>query len=252
MNANLENQELHAEHTPDAVRERLRQGPANTYLGDFVYGAIDGAVTTFAVVAGVQGAGLSASIVIILGLANLFADGFSMAAGNFLAHRAEAQHLDRVRRMEARHIEAIPHGEREEIRQIFADKGFEGEVLDQVVATITANEQRWIDTMITEEFGLSLAPPRPWRSASATFIAFNVIGALPILPFIVGAIWPSLVTSPFQLSIAMTALAFFAVGALKARVVEQRWTISGAETLAVGGAAAIIAYIVGVLLSGLA
>ncbi len=247
-----EHAELRAEHTPDAVRDRLREGPASTYLGDFVYGAIDGAVTTFAVVAGVQGAGLSAAIVIILGLANLFADGFSMAAGNFLSRRAEAQHLARVRRMEARHIQKIPHGEREEIRQIFADKGFEGDVLDQVVETITANEKQWIDTMITEEFGLSLSAPSPWKTALATFVSFNLVGALPILPFIANAIWNDLFASPFTVSIAMTGVAFFLVGVLKARVVEQRRLLGGVETLAVGALAAVIAYLVGVLLRGLA
>lgn len=247
-----EHHELHAQHTPEAVRERLRHAAGHTFLGDFVYGAIDGAVTTFAVVAGVIGAGLGSTIIIILGLANLFADGFSMAAGNFLASRAEAQNLDRIRRMEARHIATIPHGEREEIRQIFADKGFVGEILDQVVQTITANEQQWIDTMVTEEFGLSLSSPSPWKTATATFISFNIVGALPILPFIANAIWPGLIAWPFELSIIMTGVAFFAIGTLKARVVEQRWIIGGAETLAIGGAAAVIAYFVGVLLRGLA
>src|SRR6188474_3262182 len=78
-------------HTPAGVRRRLEQAPRPSHLRDLIYGAIDGTVTTFAVVAGVQGARLEASIVIILGFANLIADGFSMAVSNFLATRAETQ-----------------------------------------------------------------------------------------------------------------------------------------------------------------
>ncbi len=84
-------QDHEAEHTPAAIRRRLEARPSQDYLKDSIYGAIDGAVTTFAVVSSVAGAGLSSGIVIILGLANLLADGFSMASGNFLGTRAENQ-----------------------------------------------------------------------------------------------------------------------------------------------------------------
>ena len=93
------------EHTPAGVRARLSSPPRPSYLRDFVYGAIDGAVTTFAIVAGVVGAGLSDSVIVILGFANLFADGFSMAASNFLGTRAEQQRRQRARAEEERQIE---------------------------------------------------------------------------------------------------------------------------------------------------
>ena len=93
-------QDHEAEHTPAAIRRRLEARPSQDYLKDSIYGAIDGAVTTFAVVSSVAGAGLSSGIVIILGLANLLADGFSMASGNFLATRAENQAARKARREE--------------------------------------------------------------------------------------------------------------------------------------------------------
>jgi hypothetical protein len=95
---------LEHEHTADAISARLAEGARHNYLRDFIYGGIDGAVTTFAVVAGVTGAGLSPGIVVILGAANLVADGFSMAASNYLGTRAEKDDFRRLRAVEWRHI----------------------------------------------------------------------------------------------------------------------------------------------------
>lgn len=137
--ASPENAEI---HTPDAVRHRLSLPRRESHLRDFIYGGIDGTVTTFAVVAGVAGAGLPATIVIILGFANLIADGFSMAVSNFLATRAEMEEEHLARLIEEREIDYIPEGEREEVRQIFALKGFSGKKLDQVVECNNARSSR--------------------------------------------------------------------------------------------------------------
>src|SRR5918993_2054889 len=99
------------EHTVEAIGERLAAGPRHNYLRDWIYGGIDGAVTTFAVVTGVVGANLSPAIILILGFANLVADGFSMAASNFLGTRAEHDDIKRIEKIEHRHIEFEPEGE---------------------------------------------------------------------------------------------------------------------------------------------
>ena len=243
---------LRPEHTPESIRARLRSPPPPSRLRDFVYGAIDGTVTTFAVVAGVAGAGLSDSVVIILGLANLIADGFSMAVSNFLGTRAEQQQRERARRDEERHIALVPEGEQEEIRQIFAAKGFAAADLDRVVDVITADRQVWLDTMMSEELGYGADDADPLRAAGTTLLAFVTLGFLPLAVFVVDLVVPGEIGAPFLWSAAMTAVAFFTVGTLKARFVDQRPWRSGLETLALGGAAALLAFAVGALLQGLA
>lgn len=233
-------------HTPDAIRERLHSKADHSYLRDFVYGGIDGAVTTFAVVSGVAGAGLSSGIVIVLGLANLLGDGFSMAAGNFLGSRADLQLLEAARVMEEKHIERYPDGEREEIRQIFAEKGFEGDDLERTVEIITANKELWVNTMLQEELGLALDRPDPMRAALVTFGSFIAIGILPLIVFLVDYFNP--LPEPFLYSSIVTAGAFFVVGAVKARFVAQKWYLAGMETVFVGGIAAGLAYVVGMAL----
>lgn len=242
---------LKSSHTPAAIRARLDAGVRHSYLKDFIYGAIDGAVTTFAVVCGVAGAGLPPKIIIILGAANLVGDGFSMAAGNFLATRSEEQRRGLARRIEEDHIEEIPEGEREEIRQIFAAKGFKGGDLEKVVDVITADRKRWVDTMLTEELGVPLDTPSAWKAAFATFAAFIIIGSLPLLAFINQLIFPKAGFDPFVISSGITGTAFFIVGALKARFVGQKWYAAGLEAFAVGSCAAVLAYAVGVFLGAI-
>ncbi|MGI9492545.1 MAG: VIT1/CCC1 transporter family protein [Geminicoccaceae bacterium] len=232
-------------HSSSEIAARLADGPKVSYLRDWVYGGIDGAVTTFAIVAGVVGANLSARVVLILGAANLLADGFSMAAGNYSATKAERDDHERLRRMEERHIRLVPEGEREEIRQIFQAKGFEGVDLDRAVEVITSSTTRWVDMMMAEEHGVPPVTRSPMKAGLATFAAFLLCGLVPLLPFVVGF------AADVTLSVAMTAVVFCAIGSLKSRWSTAAWWWSGAETLVIGLAAAGVAYVVGVILKGL-
>lgn len=243
--------DLEASHTPQAVRERLQAGPEHSDLRDFIFGAVDGTVTTFAVVAGVSGAGLAPGIVIVLGVANLVGDGFSMAVSNFLGTRAETQQRQRVRHEERRQIREIPEGEREEVRQIFAEKGFSGADLERVVEVITEDHERWLETMLREEHGFPAHEVSAWRAGVATYIGFMLAGLVPLVPYLFQAIAPVITILPFFWSIILAVLTFFSIGAAKARFVAQRWYLGGLETLIIGGIAAGLAYGIGVLLRGM-
>ena len=243
----LHRRQLEVDHTREAVAARLAAGYQHSYLRDLVLGAIDGCVTTFAVVSGVAGAGLPTSVVLVLGMANLLADGFSMAVSNFQGIRAEQQMRERARRTEEHHLDQVPEGEREEVRQIFARKGLAGDDLEQLVRILTSDRRLWVDTMLEQEHGLSLAGPSAWRAGAATFGAFVVVGLVPLL-IILYELMAGPAAHPYFWSTLLTGAAFFAVGAAKGHFVERSWYQSGLETLGVGGLAAMLAYVVGYLL----
>ena len=228
-------------HSPDEIARRISETNKPSHLRDVIYGAIDGAVTTFAIVAGVVGAELSTKVIIALGIANVLADGFSMAAGNYSGTKAELDDAKRIRAIEERHVRLEPEGERAELREILAQKGLAGQTLEEAVNAIAKDRTTWIDMMLVEEYGLSPVDPHPLRAAQATFLAFLAAGMVPLLPYIFA------VSDAFQWSIALTGITFFAVGALKSRWSLAPWWRSGLETLAIGGVAASIAYYVGTL-----
>jgi VIT1/CCC1 family predicted Fe2+/Mn2+ transporter len=236
---------LEHDHSEDGIRARLAEDSRPNYLRDWVYGGIDGAVTTFAIVAGVVGAALSTKVILILGLANLLADGFSMAASNYSGTKTEVDDMKRLREVERKHIRMAPDGERQEIRQILRNKGLDGAALEQAVHAITSNEETWVNTMLVEEYGVAPVIRDPLWSALATFAAFVLCGAIPVLAYLTP------LDDPFTVSLVMTAAVFFAIGTAKSVWSLQPWWRSGIETLAIGMAAAGMAYGVGYLLRGI-
>ena len=215
------------------------------YFDDFIYGSIDGAVTTFAIVAGVVGAGLSPGIVLILGFANLFADGFSMAASNYQASKARNEFVEMKRKQEEWEIENLKDQERDEIRDIYKAKGFKDELLEEVVRIITSKKKVWVDTMMKEELGL-IENKDPVTSSVSTFVGFNVIGLIPLMPFVIFMIMGiELNSEAFVYSTVSVMTAFFLVGVMKGKIVKKSMTRSGLNTLVIGGVAATVAYSVG-------
>jgi VIT1/CCC1 family predicted Fe2+/Mn2+ transporter len=228
-------------HSQAEVERRIKDPAGRGYLRDVVYGGIDGSVTTFAIVAGVAGAGLSTWVIIALGIANVLADGFSMAAGNYSGTKAELDDTKRLRRVEERHIKTNPEGERRELREILRLKGLSGEPLESAVEQISQNQDQWVQLMLEGEYGLAGVDPHPIKAAWATFLAFLAAGMIPLLPFLFG------LQNAFQLSTIATLITFFGIGAYKAKWSLSPWWRSGIETLIIGGTAALIAYFVGAL-----
>jgi len=229
--------EFEHSHSSEAIRARLTQNPRISYLRDWIYGGIDGVVTTLAVVAGVVGAELPSMVLLVLGVANLVADGFAMAAASYSGTQAECDDYDRLLAVERRHIAAVPDGEREEIRQIFAGKGFSGDELELMVAVITSDDALWAKTMVVEEYGLAPTPKSPALAALSTFAAFVLCGLVPLVTYLAaGGLVPCLVATGFV---------FFAIGAIKSRWSLTMWWWSGAATFLIGMSAAALAFFVG-------
>lgn len=226
-------------HGPAEIAARLDAQNDSGRLRDAIFGGIDGTVTTFAIVAGVQGAGLSAGIVVALGLANVLADGFSMAAGNYAGTKAVADDRRRLWQVEERHVRENPHGELDELKQILARKGLRGEVLQKAAEMISKDKEQWISLMMAEEYGLPPVDERPIRAALVIFGAFVVAGMFPLLPYLVG------LGDAFSWSIGIAACTFFAIGTIKSRWSLAHWFYSGMETLLIGGVAAALAFAVG-------
>ncbi len=236
---------LEHDHSVDAIRERLSAGPKAGYVRDWVYGGIDGCITTFAIVSGSAGADLGTRVVLILGFANLLADGLSMAAGNYSATKADLDEVERLRDVEQRHIAIAPEGEREELRQIFAAKGFEPELVERLVEAVSADEQTWTNTMLVEEYGVALVDKSPLKAACSTFVAFVVCGLVPLMPFVIA------MPTPFVVAIGLTGVTFLGIGAAKSVWSVAPWWRSALETFLIGMGAALVAYGVGSALEAL-
>jgi vacuolar iron transporter family protein len=241
-------------HSPEAIRnaaEPHRTG-SGAYIGEAVYGALDGVVTTFAVVAGVAGAKLAAGVVLIMGFANLVGDGLSMGVGSYLSTKSKREYQQSERDREYWEVENYPEGEIHEIREIYRRKGFAGEDLERAVKVITSNKDIWVETMMNEELGIIKEEGHPFFSGLSTSLAFIVAGFIPLLFFVLALAVPSISGYSFQMSVLLTAITLFAVGSLKVLITQTSWWKSGLEMLLVGGATAIGAYLVGYLLQGLA
>lgn len=233
--------ELEEAHRPEAIRKRVdRNRPG--YVGEGILGGIDGVVTTFAVIAGAVGGGFGGQVVVVLGVAKLLADGFSMGVSSYLQTKSEREQVEQARQSERHHIKHIPAGERQEIREIFARKGFEGDMLAEIVETITEDKEVWVNTMLMEELGLNPHGRHPGRAGLATFLAFLLAGVVPLAPFLI----PGLpLETAFIISALVAGAAFLGVGLIKGALLNRPLLRSGIETLLMGSGAAAVAYFVG-------
>lgn len=241
-------------HTDASALERHRAEERHghrlgAYIREIVYGGNDGIVTTFAVVAGTVGADLPHSIVIILGLANLLADGLSMATGAYLSEKSDQAQWRRIRAEEMREIAEIPDIERAEVREYFASLGFAGADLERAVQIVTADKERWVDVMmIAEHEHAGSEDSKPLLDGVMTFLSFVAFGSIPLLPYFLAV--PD--EDRFAVAIAGTAAALVLLGIARSYVTKEKLYRGPFEIVLVGALGALVAYGVGVFLKSLA
>lgn len=230
--------------------ETLHGTMAGELLRAAVYGANDGIVTTFAVVAGVAGAQLSPDIVIILGVANMVADGLSMGLGDFLGSYSEAKFKLKHLHLEAWEWKQIPEIELQEIQQMYERKGYSSRDAQQLATILAKNPTHAIEVGFKDELGeLPEELRHLWKTGLVTFLSFVVAGTLPLLPYLAQVL--GIMVDPvwqFPASVGATGLALFMVGSLRTKFIGGNWLVNGGQMLAIGSIAAMAAYVFGVLI----
>ncbi len=215
------------------------------YLGDLVIGANDGIITTFAIISGSAGASLSSTIIIILGLSNILADGISMGFSNYLALRSQKDYEIQERSREVYEVENFPEAEKEEVKVIFKRWGVSDNDIEKLTESVTKDHKRWVDLMMLEELGIIESEiESPWKHGLATFLAFILAGSMPLVPYFFSISH----ANQFSTSVISTIASLFFVGSMRSFVTKVHWLKSGLQMLLVGGLAAGSAYLVGFLI----
>jgi vacuolar iron transporter family protein len=233
------------EHFGDDLKYHLRGDPHRqaSSLSDVILGGQDGLVNVLGVILGVAAATHDPRIVMVAGLAAAFAESVSMGAVAYTSTRADADFYESERSREYRHIRQIPHLERAEIKKIYENKGFEGELLDHIVDTITSNEDVWVAVMMAEEHQLQPSNHRKAiRSAVVVGLSAIVGSLIPLAPFMFFPVDISMV-----ISVVITALVLFGVGAYNAQKTVGHPGKSGLELAIIGTISALVGYGVGML-----
>ncbi|HTY54599.1 MAG TPA: VIT1/CCC1 transporter family protein [Candidatus Binataceae bacterium] len=212
-------------------------------LRDLMLGLNDGLVASFAVTAGVSGAFMASRVILMAGLAEMLGGAVSMGLAAFTSARSQIEfYLSEIDR-ERDEIHRWPEREREEIRVIYRNKGFSGTLLDQIVAHITGDPERWRNVMMREELGFSGDFDPPMRSGLTVGLAYLCGASVPVLPYLFLAPHKGTIVSAL-----VTVLTLFAVGSAKTVITARSWWRSGFESMATGAVAALVTYTVGTLL----
>lgn len=224
--------------TPAPDREPHRKGNS---LRDVILGGQDGLVNILGIILGVIAGGGSNTVLLAAGFAAAITESISMGAVGYTSTVAERDYYEAERRREVHEIETMPELERQEVRDIYAAKGFSGELLDRVVDTITANRESWVETMMDEELHLQpVDNSKVFRSAVIITIATLIGHLIPLLPFVWLSRTPALV-----LAFVLSALVLFGVGVYSAVTLVGVWWKSGLKLVAIGLGAAGVGFLIG-------
>lgn len=222
------------------------------YLTEIVYGGIDGSVTTFAVVAGAVGANFDSSVILILGLANLLADGFSMAVGAYLSSKANHDKFHKIEDIAYKSFSTRDKNEYDVFKKILAEKGYEGKLLDEITKETLSNKKLYIDFKMKEMNEMIHPELSSFKIGLATFLSFFIVGLIPLSYYVyqyINGIKTD--NNSFIVSCIFTSIAFILIGYFKSYVTEKRKIMAISETLLLGIIAACLAYFLGSFLEKL-
>lgn len=218
-------------------------------IKQITFGMNDGVVSIFALLAGMAGAGQEAKTILITLVAATVAGALSMAAGEFISGKSEADYFNHEVEQESLEIELCPEIEKEELRRIYRAKGLKGDLLNQVVNEISKDKTQWVKEMVIDELGVTeLEHGAELKSSGIIFVAFVMGACFPTLPylFLIGSDLPS--QTMFIIATSVTVGGLFLAGALKRFVTGVNWIKSGFEMLAVGFFAFSVSYLIGIFI----
>ncbi|MCH7541381.1 VIT1/CCC1 transporter family protein [Patescibacteria group bacterium] len=220
----------------------------STNLRDIILGGQDGLVNVLGIILGLAIASGDLRIILAGGLAATFAESVSMAAVAYTSTRAQQSYYESELEREKREIKEVPELEKEEIREIYRNKGFSGKLLEDVVKQITSNEKVWLDEMMKFELGLQPVETKyAFRSGAVVGLAALVGSLIPLIPFFFLNTFQLQISQAIWVSLVISAITLFIVGAYKAKATVGDWKKSGLEIAVIGTVAALIGYVIGLL-----
>jgi len=244
-------EESKSAHSKTGSKPMEKHNTSGGFIKSFVYGGLDGILTTFAIVTGVYGGNLQPSTVVILGISSVIGDGLAMAIGDFVSTKSEQEFQQSEREREEWEVENNPEGEKEEMIDIYTKKGMAEADAIIMTDTLAKNKKVWVDIMMVEELGLIDSDESPFKNGLVTFCSFATMGLVPLLPYIVGAIAHTY-NGAFWASLVLTCAMLFFLGAIKTRITGKNWFVSGMETFSMGAVAAGVAFLLGLALQPIA
>ncbi len=245
------------ERDPLAVEHWHAGGETGSNLRDLVLGISDGLVTVVAFVAGTTALLQGTNLVLQAGVAEMFAGAVSMGLGAYLGSKSQREVYQKEKAREYYEVEHMPDMEKQEIRQIYADKGFEGANLEMIVNHITSDKDRWVGIMMKEELGYGDEDHEsPARTGGIVGVSYMLGALVPLSPYIVNRIFsfgndPNIQNIAFIVSALLTLTVLFAFGSFKSRFTRQTWWRSGLEMTIAGGIGAVVVYTIGHLIEGI-
>ncbi len=217
------------------------------FIRHFIFGAEDGLISTLGFLSGITGAHLSKATITIVGIAEVFAAALSMGIGTYLSTKSNTELVSRNIEIEKAHIKKHPKLEKKEIRGIYKEKGFGGKELDSIVNKLFSNKKVLLREMMISELGVLPGKiENPIKSAFVMFFTFSILAMIPLFPYLLFE-----VSTAITASIIATIIALFLVGAVKTRLTNKNWFLSGIEMLLFGLVAALVTYYIGEFISTL-